>query len=581
MRAIICSDELVLENNKVFVSGTVDFYPVELFFDDSWNGLTKKAILIPEYAAKGIEIPIVNKTVNIDRSKKGRYYLGFVGYIVSYKLTQDIEIDTNKTYYIKQDDIYVKVEEPVVEDIATYYEAMLDYQVSTNLEKITFFQGAGEVECESDEDLPTPSVFSAYVEQINSVIDGASKIDIDVQKSAGVTEVVITNKQGETKTANILDGNDGQDGVSITSIDTFFGISSSGSTLPDRWSLPKEYQEVEYIASGDGQIIDTGIDGADARKIECTFATLSPLSSQYITGARYTNIVSPTIMFALNGSSSNRYFNGYYNGTILSATTIQRTSGVITYASLEVGEVENGERLVTYYINDGTNEETVTDTVPNLTITGGNVFMFGIRTTNTLNCRIYEEKIYTEEGLARHFIPCYKKSNNEIGMYDIVNGQFYGSAIDTPFSVKGADVISPVITDSKPYLWSYEVINFSDSTIQTNSPHVVSIKGRDGQEGATGPQGPQGATGPQGLQGETGPQGPQGATGPQGPQGATGPQGPQGQAGTTDYNELANKPDLSIYATEQYVDNKITYGTTDLTPGSSPLPTGTLYFVYE
>lgn len=34
-------------------------------------------------------------------------------------------------------------------------------------------------------------------------------------------------------------------------------------------------------------------------------------------------------------------------------------------------------------------------------------------------------------------------------------------------------------------------------------------------------------------------------------------------------------------ATEEYFDNKITYGTTDLTAGTSPLTTGTLYFVYE
>ena len=84
------------------------------------------------------------------------------------------------------------------------------------------------------------------------------------------------------------------------------------------------------------------------------------------------------------------------------------------------------------------------------------------------------------------------------------------------------------------------------------------IQGPKGETGATGPQGvtglqgPQGATGLQGPKGETGATGPQGVTGLQGPQGATGLQGPQGEtgpAGTTDYNDLTNKPDLSIYAT--------------------------------
>ena len=96
-------------------------------------------------------------------------------------------------------------------------------------------------------------------------------------------------------------------------------------------------------------------------------------------------------------------------------------------------------------------------------------------------------------------------------------------------------------------------------------------QGPQGERGPTGIQGPKGETGPtgaHGLQGETGPtgaQGPQGETGPKGETGHTGAQGPQGErgptgiqgpqgktgpAGTTDYNELENKPDLSVYATQ-------------------------------
>lgn len=114
------------------------------------------------------------------------------------------------------------------------------------------------------------------------------------------------------------------------------------------------------------------------------------------------------------------------------------------------------------------------------------------------------------------------------------------------------------------------------------------IQGETGAIGATGPQGPKGekgdtgATGTQGPKGDTGDTGPQGATGPagadgtpcthswngsvltvtsasgtssaglrgpQGIQGIQGPTGPQGPAGTM--------PDLSAYATKQYVDDAI------------------------
>lgn len=62
-------------------------------------------------------------------------------------------------------------------------------------------------------------------------------------------------------------------------------------------------------------------------------------------------------------------------------------------------------------------------------------------------------------------------------------------------------------------------------------------QGPKGDAGETGPQGPQGVQGETGATGETGPQGPKGdkgdtgATGAQGPKGATGPQGPKGDTG--------------------------------------------------
>ena len=73
---------------------------------------------------------------------------------------------------------------------------------------------------------------------------------------------------------------------------------------------------------------------------------------------------------------------------------------------------------------------------------------------------------------------------------------------------------------------------------------TIDLQGRVGFMTSVGPQGPKGD------KGDTG------ATGPQGPKGDTGTTGPQGPAGTTDYNELENKPDLSVYATKTELDNK-------------------------
>lgn len=64
-------------------------------------------------------------------------------------------------------------------------------------------------------------------------------------------------------------------------------------------------------------------------------------------------------------------------------------------------------------------------------------------------------------------------------------------------------------------------LNFTDGSSYT----TPSIRGPQGETGATGPQGPQGETG---AAGATGPQGPKGETGAQGPQGETGAAGADG-----------------------------------------------------
>ncbi|WP_169304528.1 collagen-like triple helix repeat-containing protein [Slackia heliotrinireducens] len=76
----------------------------------------------------------------------------------------------------------------------------------------------------------------------------------------------------------------------------------------------------------------------------------------------------------------------------------------------------------------------------------------------------------------------------------------------------------------------------ADSATASWSGSVLTVTSASGTSSAD-------LRGPQGIQGI------QGETGPQGETGATGPQGSQGPSGTT--------PDLSAYATKQYVDDAI------------------------
>ena len=42
--------------------------------------------------------------------------------------------------------------------------------------------------------------------------------------------------------------------------------------------------------------------------------------------------------------------------------------------------------------------------------------------------RLYELKMWKDGELVREFIPCYRKSDKEVGLYDLVNSIFYTNA---------------------------------------------------------------------------------------------------------------------------------------------------------
>ena len=73
-----------------------------------------------------------------------------------------------------------------------------------------------------------------------------------------------------------------------------------------------------------------------------------------------------------------------------------------------------------------------------------NCYIFGVNANGSVSSspsmKLYSFLLYDNEKLIREFIPCYRKSDSVIGLYDIVNDVFYTNSGTGTFS-KGANVV--------------------------------------------------------------------------------------------------------------------------------------------
>ena len=222
-------------------------------------------------------------------------------------------------------------------------------------------------------------------------------------------------------------------------LDKVYKIYKNGKIEVAR--LPKEYQEVEYIRASGNQYINTRILPTDYFKMELKIYTTCT-NSFYCAGAR---TGSSTIYFGQTGTTNNSRVSCSVNGTSNTASTDgvpwKRISSGQTY---EIMLCTNGDSTYTYNIKDLTNNKNFS--VENTSYTPmGNVsntiFLFALNSTynisGTNDC--YYFKLYKENELIFDGIPCYRKSDGEIGMYNMVNDEFYTNSGSGTF-LKGNDV---------------------------------------------------------------------------------------------------------------------------------------------
>ena len=184
---------------------------------------------------------------------------------------------------------------------------------------------------------------------------------------------------------------------------------------------PLGYKEVSYIQSSWTQYIDTWFTPSNTTKVEWKMWGWSESWSHQMFGSRYA------------WGSSGRWF-----AIVTEAYQFNRNASVNHWMTNWADHT--WEFSQTWLYVDWTKKatpSTATFTSP------WPLYLFWLNSNwsfaESASMKYYYFKIYDNWTLVRDFVPCYRKSDEEIWMYDMVNDVFYTNAGTGTFT-KGSDV---------------------------------------------------------------------------------------------------------------------------------------------
>jgi len=199
------------------------------------------------------------------------------------------------------------------------------------------------------------------------------------------------------------------------------------------YTLPNEFTQVDYIQSSGTQYIDTGVKAYGlSTNYEIEFAPTYLFDFNFLLSAREN---SSSRRFDLGWGSSGYGYLGYNNGSL-------------AFSGLALTKTKITKNQDKYYVNDEyIDKVTLVDysTPVNLTLFANNN---NGTLANYAHAKLYRLKLYEYDRLIRDFIPCYRNSDNVVGLYDIVEGNFYtnkGTGVFTYGSVSREHIDKNII----------------------------------------------------------------------------------------------------------------------------------------
>lgn len=220
-----------------------------------------------------------------------------------------------------------------------------------------------------------------------------------------------------------------QDGSATTPGEEYIQTGRVRATL-----LPKEYQEVEYIESSGSQYIDT--------------LYIPNVNSAFEGKFMHTEHVVDTPLFGVRNSS---YGNSYtFWAHPVEYTASGSNTMIFNGVQYKFPIGYNEGTIETFYVdknvmkcNDQTYSYSASSGSPSLPL-----ILFGLSNGGNIDGRkfigkIYCFNIYENKVLVKKFVPCYRKNDNVVGMYDIINKTFYTNSGTGAFT-KGSNKVTTI-----------------------------------------------------------------------------------------------------------------------------------------
>ena len=203
----------------------------------------------------------------------------------------------------------------------------------------------------------------------------------------------------------------------------------------ENWQyVPKGYQQVEYIESSGTQYIDTGYKPNEDTGVLATyqFSEVSTLQ-QRVYGVHGIDTDNESISYTLyiNGSGGMSY--AYKDGT---------GNWIVTGTNASTTKMTFKENVDQRYISMNGAANTPIQGAITRTSKYNLMIMAASESDGSIvghgKLKLYEFNIYEDGNLIRQYVPCYRTKDNEIGLYETVEGKFYKNAGSGSFT-KGND----------------------------------------------------------------------------------------------------------------------------------------------